>query len=57
MSSDSVYAYRESVQYLFQHKNINKLLISRHVSASTSGGCAKYLRLAFGLKVYLAFFS
>lgn len=33
----SVDAYKEAVQYLFRHKNINKLLIFRHVFASMSG--------------------
>lgn len=48
----SFYAYRKTLQYLFQHKDINKLLIFRHFSASVSGICAKHSRLAFALQVY-----
>lgn len=47
----SAYVHREVVHYLFQHKNITKLLIFRHFSASTSRAWAKYLRSAFGPKV------
>lgn len=53
----SIYASREAVQYLSQHKNIIKLLIFRHVFALTSGMCAKYSGLAFGLQGYLVFSS
>lgn len=44
-------------EYLFQHKYIRKLPLLAHVYASIPGTCAEHSGLAFGLKIYLEFFS